>query len=57
MNSMAFGRYRSVDATNPRKGYQEPYVVTAQISNHIDGHYAKPNMVAIKYHDSKKMFI
>ncbi len=27
MSSMATKRYKSVDATNPRGGYREPYVV------------------------------
>jgi hypothetical protein len=46
---MAVGGYRSVDAVNPRGGYQEPFVVITPIFDHRDGHYVRPNMVAIKY--------
>jgi hypothetical protein len=38
MNLMVVGRYRSAYVTNITGGYQEPYVVTAQIPNHRDGH-------------------
>jgi hypothetical protein len=51
MSSMAVGRYRSADVTNPIGGYQEPSTTTAPIFYHIDGHYVKPNKVAFKYHD------
>jgi hypothetical protein len=46
---MAIGRYKSVDVVNPKGGYQEPSVVAAQIPNHKDGHYLRPNMVVLKY--------
>ncbi len=48
MNSMVVGGYRSVNVTNPRGGYQEPFVITAQTFDHRDGHYVRPNMVAFK---------
>ncbi len=54
MNLMATRRYISVNAMNPKGGYQEPFVVIAQIPNHKDGHYGRPNMVALKYLDFKK---
>jgi len=25
---MVIGRYKNVNTTNPRRGYQEPYVIT-----------------------------
>jgi hypothetical protein len=31
---MAIGGYRSVDATNPTVGYQEPSIVTVPILDH-----------------------
>jgi hypothetical protein len=46
---MAARGYESVNATNPRGGYQVPFVVTTQILDHKDGHFIRPNMVAIKY--------
>jgi hypothetical protein len=55
MSSMVIGKYRSIDVTNPRGGYWEPYVVTVQILDHKDGHSIKPNRVALKYHDFKKV--
>ncbi len=53
-NSMAVGRYKSVNAMNPRGGYQKPFVVTTQIFDHKNGHYVRPNRVALKYLDLKK---
>jgi hypothetical protein len=54
MGSMIVGGYKYIDATNPRGGYQKPFVVNAQIPNHKDGHFVRPNMVAIKYPDFLK---
>jgi transcription elongation factor GreA-like protein len=54
MNSLAIEGYRSVDARNLRGGYQKPFVVTTQILDHRNGHYVKPNKVALKYFDFKK---
>jgi hypothetical protein len=54
MSPMVVGRYRSVDATNPRGGYWEPFVVIAQIPNHKDGHFVRPNKVAFKSPHFKK---
>jgi len=54
MNSMATRRCKNADATNPRKGYQEPSIITAQILDHKDGHSVRPNRVALKYLDFKK---
>jgi len=51
MNSMTAGRYRNVDAVNPRGGHQEPSAIIAQILDHKNGHYVRPNTVAIKYLD------
>jgi hypothetical protein len=37
MNLVAVGRYRSADAMNLIRGYQEPFVVIAPILDHKDG--------------------
>jgi hypothetical protein len=57
MSSMATERNKSVDATNLKRGYREPSIVTIQIPNHKDGHYVRPNKVVFKYLDFKKMLI
>jgi hypothetical protein len=54
MSLMVAKRYKNVNATNPRGGYQKPFVVTIPILVHGDGHYVKPNKVAFKYPDFKK---
>jgi hypothetical protein len=54
MSSMAIGGYKSVAITYLWRGYQEPSVVTIPIPDHIDGHYVRPNKVALKYPDFKK---
>jgi hypothetical protein len=54
MSIMVVKSYISVDVMNPKGGYQEPFVVTAQIPNHKYGHYVKPNMVTLKYPNLKK---
>ncbi len=54
MNLMAIGGYKNVDATNPKGGYQKPYVVTTQIFYHKDDHYVRPNKVVLKYPNFKK---
>jgi hypothetical protein len=54
MNSMVVGRSKSVDVVHSRGGYREPIVVTAPIFYHKNGHYVKPNRVALKYPTFKK---
>jgi hypothetical protein len=54
MSSMVVGRYRSANGTNPRRGYQESYVVTTSILDHRVGHFVRPNRVTFKYPDFKK---
>jgi hypothetical protein len=54
MNLVIAGRYKSVDARNLGKGYREPFIVTTRIFDNKNGHYVRPNMVALKYHDFKK---
>jgi len=54
VNSMVVGGYKNVNAMNPRGGYQKPFVVTTQIFDQINGHYVRPNRVALKYLDLKK---
>ncbi len=54
MSSMVIGGYKNANATNLKRGYQEPSIVTTPILNHRDGHYVRPNKVAFKYLDFKK---
>jgi len=54
---MAVGGYRSVDAVNPRGGYQEPFVVITQTPNYKYGHFVRPNRLVIKYPKLKKRLI
>jgi hypothetical protein len=51
---MVVGGYKSVDVTNPKGRYQELSTITTQILDHRDGHYVRPNRVALKYLDFKK---
>ncbi len=46
---MAIGGYRNENAMHPKGGYQELIIVITPIFDHRDGHYVRPNMVAIKY--------
>jgi hypothetical protein len=55
MNIMVVGGYKNTNATNPRGRYWEPFVVTAQIPNHRNGHFIKPNKIVLKYFDFKKV--
>jgi len=55
MSSMAIKRYKSANAMNLRRGYRKPYVVSAPILDLRDGHYVRPNKVALKYLDFKKI--
>jgi hypothetical protein len=57
MSSMVAREYKSANATHLRGGYREPFVVITQIPNHKDGHYVRPNKLALKYLDFKKMLI
>ncbi len=54
MNSMAIRRYKNVDLTNLKGGYRESYVATTQTPNHRNGHFVRPNRVALKYPNFKK---
>jgi hypothetical protein len=54
MSSMVVGRYKSVDAINPRWKYWKPFVVIAQIPDHKYGHSVRPNKVAFKFPNFKK---
>jgi hypothetical protein len=54
MSSMATRRYKCASVTNSRGKYQEPSSVIAHILDHKNGHYVRPNKVALKYPDFKK---
>jgi hypothetical protein len=54
MNSITTRGYKSTYVENPRGGYRKPYVVITRIFDHGNGHYVKPNKVALKYPDFKK---
>ncbi len=49
MSLMVVGKCRSANATNPKRGYQEPSTVNALIFYHKVGYYVRPNKVALKY--------
>jgi len=49
MSLMAARRYKSVNVMNPKGGYQEPFVVTTQIPDKKNGHYVRPNIIALEY--------
>jgi hypothetical protein len=51
MNSITIGRYKSTNAENPKGGYQKPSIAIARTLGHGNGHYVRPNNVAIKYFD------
>jgi hypothetical protein len=55
MSSIVVRRYERIDAGNLGRRYQEPFIIIARISDHINGHYVKPNSLALKYLDFKKM--
>jgi len=57
MNLVVIGGHKNTNVANPRGGYREPFVITTQIPNHKDTHFVRPNNLALKYHDSKKMLI
>jgi hypothetical protein len=54
MSSIVAKGYISTYVRNPRRGYEEPFVVTIKIPDHINGHFVRPNMVTFKYPDFKK---
>jgi hypothetical protein len=56
MNSIVVGGYKNTYVENPRGGYREPYIVTAKIPTHRNGHCFRSNKVALKY-PNKKMII
>jgi hypothetical protein len=56
---MSVGGYKNANVVNPKGGYQEPSTIIAQIFDHKNGHYVRPNMVVLKYpiYIFKKMLI
>jgi hypothetical protein len=54
MNSIVVRGYECIDAGNLGRRHQEPFVIIAGISDHVNGHYVKPNSLALKYLDFKK---
>jgi len=54
MNSMATKGYESADVAHPRGGYQKPFAIITPILDFKDGHYVRPNRVALKYPNFKK---
>jgi hypothetical protein len=55
MSSIVARRYISTDVKNLGGGYREPSIITTRIPHHIDDHFMRPNMVAFKYFDLKKI--
>ncbi len=54
MNSIDVRGYKNANVENLREGYWEPFVITTRILDHINGHFMRPNKVALKYLDLKK---
>jgi len=54
MNSMVAKRCKSVNVMHSRGGDRKPIVITTSILDYKDGHYVRPNRVALKYPDFKK---
>jgi hypothetical protein len=54
MNLIIVGGYKSIDVKDPKGGHQEPFVITQEVFNHRNGHFMRPNKVAIMYLDFKK---
>jgi len=54
MNSMVAGGCKSANAMYSKRGYQEPIIVIALILDHRNGHYVRPNRVALQYPNFKK---
>jgi hypothetical protein len=57
MSSMDVGRCKNANVMHSRGGYRMPIVVTTPIFYHKNGHYVRPNKVALKYLDFKKKLI
>jgi hypothetical protein len=57
MSSMVAKGCRNADVVHSKGGYQEPIAVITPILDLKNGHYVKPNRVAFKYLDFKKMLI
>jgi hypothetical protein len=54
MNSMVVRRCRSADVVHLRGRFREPIAITTPIFYYKDGHYVRPNKVALKYPNFKK---
>ncbi len=54
MSLIVARRCNSANLVYLRGGYQEPIVITAPNFDKRNGHYVRPNRVALKYFDFKK---
>jgi hypothetical protein len=54
MSSIVVKRYKSIDARNLGRRFLEPSIVIARIFDNKNGHYVRPNRVALKYPDFRK---
>ncbi len=54
MSSMVIGRYKSANAVYSKGRYQKPFAITTPTLDHREGHYVRPNKVALKCHEFKK---
>jgi hypothetical protein len=54
MSSIAARGYKSTDAKDRKGKYRGPFVMTQKKFNHKNGHFVRPNKVALKYIDFKK---
>ncbi len=54
MSLIAIRGCKSVDIVHSRGGYWKPVILIALIFDHKDGHYVRPNRVALNYPNFKK---
>jgi len=54
MSSMAGKGYKSANAMNSKGGHWEPFAIIVLVLDHRDGHYVRPNKVALNYLNFKK---
>jgi len=53
MNSIIVEKHININAENLKGGYHKPSIVIAKMPDHKNGHFVRPNRVALKYLDLK----
>jgi hypothetical protein len=54
MSSITIKGYINISVEDSKGGYQEPFITIQGIYDHINGHFVKPNKVALKYLNFKQ---